>query len=77
MLYTIIPIEDVFATPSWASAQPGSASMLAQAPQVPAVVGGVQVLALPSYDGRYRVDRVISTDPMDYLKPWLAPGALL
>lgn len=75
MLYTIMPLEDVFAMPSWGTGQSGSA--LEPTPSVPAVVGGVQVLVSPSYDGRNRVERVISTDPMDYLKPWLAPGTLV
>lgn len=75
MLYTIIPLEEVFATPLWATGQTGSAA--APCPPVPAVVGGVQVLVSPSYDGRNRVERVISTDPADYLNPRLAPGTLI
>jgi len=75
MLYTIIPLEEVFAAPPWATGPSGSAA--APHPPVPAVVGGVQILVSPSYDGRNRVERVISTDPADYLNPRLAPGALI
>ena len=77
MLYTIVPLEDVFAALPWAANHPGSTGEpTAPVAPVPAVVGGVQVLVSPSYDGRNRVERVISTDPTDYLKPWLFPGTL-
>lgn len=75
MLYTIIPLEEVFAAPPWEVGHAGSAA--APHPPVPAVVGGVQVLVSPSYDGRNRVERIISTDPADYLNPRLAPGTLI
>ncbi|HNU94628.1 MAG TPA: YlzJ-like family protein [Bacillota bacterium] len=75
MLYTIIPLEEVFAAPAWATSSTGSAA--APPIPVPAVVGGVQVLVSPSYDGRHRVERVISTNPLDYLDPRLTPGAMV
>jgi hypothetical protein len=75
MLYTIMPLEEVFAAPPWEAGYAGSAA--APHPPVPAVVGGVQVLVSPSYDGRNRVERIISTDPADYLNPRLAPGTLI
>lgn len=75
MLYTIIPLEEVFAAPPWATGQ--ADSQAAPQPAVPAVVGGVQVLVSPSHDGKNRVERVISTNPVDYLDPRLAPGSLI
>jgi hypothetical protein len=75
MLYTIIPLEEVFAAPPWAAG--GGDSAGAPPLPIPAVVGGVQVLVSPSYDGRNRVERVISTDPAVYLDPRFAPGTLI
>jgi len=75
MLYTIIPLEEVFAAPPWATGPSGSAA--APYPPVPAIVGRVQVLVSPSYDGRNRIERVISTDPAVYLDSRFAPGTLV
>ena len=75
MLYTIIPLEEVFAAPPWATGPSGSAA--APHPPVPAIVGGVQVLVSPSYDGRNRIERVMSTDPAVFLDPRFAPGTLV
>ncbi len=36
---------------------------------------GVRLEVVPEIDKSYTVNRIISTDPADYLKPWLQPGS--
>jgi hypothetical protein len=38
------------------------------------LVDGVPVLVREAGPGRGRIDRLLSTDPQDYLRPGLAPG---
>ncbi|MEA4884632.1 MAG: YlzJ-like family protein [Clostridia bacterium] len=68
MLYTVMPIEQVLS--------PFVADGGDPLP-VLAAVDGVQVLIVPSDAGRGRIERVLSTDPADYLNPSLAPGTVV
>ncbi|MFO7310925.1 MAG: YlzJ-like family protein [Bacillota bacterium] len=62
ILWTIVPIE----------------SVLDDEPSTPQVVdvavGHMRLLLEPGADGRTRIQRVLSTDPADYLRPELTPG---
>lgn len=65
VLYTIIPPEELFAD----DAEP--------VPPVKAAVGGVAALVTPLGDGTARIERLLSTDPDDYLNPALQPGLIV
>lgn len=64
MLWTIIPTEWIM------DEEEAPASFLEMA------VGQARVLLERSSDGTTRVHRVLSTNPADYLRPELQPGAV-
>ncbi|MCR4425290.1 MAG: YlzJ-like family protein [Firmicutes bacterium] len=66
MLYTIIPVEEIW----------GPDPALADIPTL-AVVGGTQLLVTRLPDGTGRVERLLSTNPFDYLNVDFTPGAIL
>lgn len=70
MLYTIMPMEVVFGPPPGES-QPEVLSVVAS------VGGGVRALVQPLPDGRARLERLLSTDPADYLRSDLIPGTIV
>lgn len=65
MLHTVIPIEDVLAT----AAPPPVYGDVA--------MGGRRLVVSYTPEGSARLERLISTNPLDYLHPRLQPGAAL
>lgn len=65
MFYTIYPLELV-----WEEAA-------VDAPRVELQVEGRSLVAVPGAGGQLMVERLLSTDPNDYLDPHLQPGAAL
>lgn len=68
ILYTIIPPEEIFAEEEWSQEA---------APPLEVQVDGVILSVSPGKRGSARVERVISTNPEDYLRPSFQPGNLL
>lgn len=62
MLYTVVPTEVLFYTAAADYSYRG---------------GGSRWLCVREYQGTMTVERLISTDPFDYLKPGTVPGAEL
>ncbi len=65
LYYTIIPDEDLF------SEEDGSQ---AEASLLEVKHNGVTMLVTPTGNGRGRIQRLISSNPADYLHPALQPG---
>ena len=63
MLYTIYPLELVLEEPEETAAPLFETALL-----------GRQILAARGADGSLTLQRLLSTDPMDYLVPGLQPG---
>ncbi len=66
ILYTVLDIESVLGDPA------GTEVALENA-----VVDGIPVLVRRSNNGNVFLERVLSTDPYDFLRPELAPGIIL
>ena len=64
ILYTVVPPEEIFPEEE-------------ERTFVTARYQGVSVVVEPVGDGRARLERVLSTDPEDYLRSDLQPGAIL
>ena len=70
MLYTIIPSEAIF--------DPGSETGPAEnSEEVEIKQGPVSLLTQALPGGQYKINRIISTDPQDYLKPEWQPGSII
>ena len=67
LLYTIIPPEVVFAEEFEGEEKRGRETTV--------TIGGVTLLVEPDGFGRGTINRVISTNPEDYLDPRWQPGA--
>lgn len=67
VLYTIVPVEAIF---------PGGVEPEAPAP-IELAVAGRLCTARRGPDGQLRLERVLSTEPSDFLNPQLAPGTVL
>lgn len=63
ILYTVYDVESVLST---ADTTPSALEN--------AMVGGVPVLIRRAKEGAASIERVLSTDPNDYLRPELTPG---
>lgn len=64
IMYTVIPIEEIFDDEE-------SPSLMA------AHVMGCSVLIEPLGDGRGRIERILSTNPDDYLNSRIQPGSIV
>lgn len=71
MLYTIIPIESIFDSDSENSIDKDSHG------EVEIEQGRASLLAQSLPGGQYKITRIISTDPQDYLKPEWQPGTIM
>lgn len=67
ILYSIIPDSIVY----------GDSSFNTATQMVELVHMGCRVEACPVSDHRYRIHRVISTNPTDFLNPQLQPGSII
>lgn len=69
LLYTIIPMETIFEseTDNWE----GSHN------EIEMVQGRASLLVQSLPGGKYKVTRIISTDPQDYLRPEWQPGTII
>jgi hypothetical protein len=74
MLYTIMPIEMVFGAEQ--SVGQNGVDGTVRVP-VAAELQGIGVLCHPMPDGSARVERLLSTDPADFLRPELSPGEVV
>lgn len=70
MLYTIIPLEAIFDPEMETSSGESTA-------EVEIKQGPVSLLAQPLPGGQYKINRIISTDPQDYLRPEWQPGSIM
>jgi hypothetical protein len=71
ILYTIIPLEAVF---DWET-ENGFHEFSTD--EVLIKQGSVSLLTQPLPGGQYKINRIISTDPQDYLKPEWQPGSIM
>lgn len=71
MLYTIIPLEAIFDPET----ETGSGESVVA--EVEIKQGSVSLLAQPLPGGQYKINRIISTDPQDYLRPEWQPGSIM
>lgn len=71
MLYTIIPSEAIF------DAEPQTSPLESSADEVEIKQGPVSLLTQPLPGGQYKINRIISTDPQDYLRPEWQPGSIM
>lgn len=68
LLYTIMPFEVIFGD---------EAAEQEAAAEVELSIGEVRLLVQPLSGGRAVVNRIISTNPEDYLKPSWQPGSII
>ncbi len=68
LLYTVIPIESIFDSDSNNESPPD---------EVEIDQGRTSLLAQSLPGGQYKITRIISTDPQDYLKPEWQPGTIM
>lgn len=66
MIHSVMPIDVIFPP------QDTSSIALKEMP-----VEGVNVLVEQLPNGRNRIERIISSNPMDFLNPRLQPGAII
>lgn len=71
MLYTIIPSEAIFDPESEIVANPSLPN------EVEIKQGAVSLLTQQLPGGQYQINRIISTDPQDYLRPEWQPGSIM
>ncbi len=80
ILYTVYPEEYVLAGLDWGGMGPGEGRTGPVAgpgrleAAVPGLSGPVRVVLERDEAGVYRISRLLSSDPFDYLDPHLAPG---
>lgn len=65
MIHTVMPMEMIFPSPEAAVSCREIAS------------GGIYLLVEPLSNGRNRIERIISSNPMDFLNPRLQPGTVI
>lgn len=65
MIHTVMPMEVIFPAPE-------SALFLREVSY-----SGINLLVEQLPDGRNRIERIISSNPMDYLNPQLQPGTVI
>lgn len=70
LLYTVVPEEFIFA------AEEGTAQVTAPL-EVEIKMGTVSLLGQPLPNGRFQINRMISSNSQDYLNPQWQPGMLL
>lgn len=70
MLYTIIPSETIF------DSEPETGPV-ENSGEVEIKQGPVSLLTQALPGGQYKINRIISTDPQDYLKPEWQPGSIM
>jgi len=70
MLYTIIPSEAIF------DSEPET-GLTENSSEVEIKQGSVSLLTQALPGGQYKINRIISTDPQDYLKPEWQPGSIM
>jgi ribosomal protein S12 len=69
MLYTIIPVESIF------ESETDIQEDVHDEVEIGESGASLMVQSLPG--GKYKVIRIISTDPQDYLKPQWQPGTII
>jgi hypothetical protein len=73
MLYTIVPIEYIFA----AEALEDDESEKQQEEEIEIKKEGVSLMVQSLAPGQYKVTRIISTNPNDYLRSEWQPGVIM
>lgn len=71
MLYTIIPFEAIF------DPDLESGPLQSSGDEVEIKQGSVSLLTQPLPGGQFKINRIISTDPQDYLRPEWQPGSTM
>ncbi len=71
MLYTIIPFEAIFDAEAESDLAQDSLG------DVEIKQGQASLLTQPLPGGQFKINRIISTDPQDYLKPEWQPGSIM
>lgn len=71
ILYTVIPMESIFDSETETSVAENSSA------EVEIEQGRAKLLAQPLPGGQYKITRLISTDPQDYLKLEWQPGTIM
>lgn len=71
ILYTVIPIESIFDFETETDLAQNSPN------EVEILQGRVRLLTQPLSGGQYKITRIISTDPQDYLKLEWQPGTIM
>ena len=77
ILYTVIPYEIVLAGLGAETPAAPADSLTVDGIRTPGGSGPVRLLLNRDSDGRYRVSRLLSSDPFDFLNPAFAPGRVV
>lgn len=73
MFYTIVPLEIIFREEEPEEEEPSKDKM----DEIEIKQSGVTLLVQPHLPGQYKINRIISTNPSDYLKPDWQPGSII
>lgn len=71
MLYTIVPLEIIFAD------EEPSIESIADHQEVELNQEGIRLMVQQSVSGQYKISRLISTNPQDYLRAEWQPGSII
>lgn len=75
MFYTIVPIEYIFGEDEPEQDDPQKNNDNDE--EIEIKRGGVSLMVRPHLPGQYKINRIISTNPYDYLRPDWQPGAIV
>lgn len=73
MFYTIVPLEYIFGDDEPEQDEPQKNND----EEIEIRRGSVSLMVRPHLPGQYKINRIISTNPHDYLRPEWQPGAIL
>ena len=68
MLYTIVPMEQIF---------PANSEQKEQGVEAVLDIDGRRAICRRDHEGRWRLERLLSTDPNDFLDPRWQPGSIV
>lgn len=73
MFYTIVPLEIIFGEEEPGEENPSKDND----DEIEIKRGGVTLLVYPHRPGQYKINRIISTNSLDYLQPGWQPGTVI
>jgi hypothetical protein len=73
MFYTIVPMEFIFGEDEPEEEKPQKNND----DEIEIKKGSVSLMVQPHLPGQYKINRIISTNPRDYLRPDWQPGSIV